>query len=242
MPGQGSVVIEFDLGEEPEYDDLVLVNVDTTRSIGDDAVLDPLKGRVRVNGPRGFKITEARVIGDEGLRRYVEEGSGQADYYYVRLGIDFVTHGGPRLESVQVKLVLTAVPETPVPFVLSISPSAEGTPVQVERGLALEPKATLPVVGAAEIGHLDRTIKYERTDLYVRALGLEGSTPGWEFTRATGKLLEGTCRLELIVQAGHDAKLGVSGTATARATHGGLSSLWRYRAELPRPLTFGGDI
>jgi hypothetical protein len=233
-------VTELDLGEEPEYEDLEFVGTDGYRGESAETAAEPLKGRVRVGGPRGFRITEARVAGDEGLRRFIEEGSDRVDYYYVVLGLTFVTQDGPRLESAQVKLILSAVPEIPAPFVLSIRPSAEGTQEKVERGLKIGPKLSLPAVADAEIGDFQTKREYEQTRLFVRGLGLESATPGWEFTRESGKLLEGSCRLEVIVQAGRGAKLTVNGVATARATVGNLP--WHFRASLPRPLSFSAEI
>jgi hypothetical protein len=232
-------VIELDLGMEPEYEDLEFAGTDGSRGEAAEPTAEALKGRVRVGGPRGFRITEARVAGDEGLRRFIEEGSDQVDYYYVVLGLTFVTQDGPRLESVQVKLILSSVPEVPAPFALSIRPSAEGTQEKVERGLKIGPKLSLPGVDA-EIGSLETKREYERTRLFVCGLGLESATPGWEFTRLPGKLLEGSSRLEVIVQAAREAKLTVNGVATARTTVGNLP--WHFRASLPRPLSFSAEI
>jgi hypothetical protein len=193
-----------------------------------------------VSPPRGFKITEARVAEDEGLRRFVDEGSDRVDYYFVFLSISFVTAEGPRLEAAQLKLTLATMPDTPPPFALSVRPDAAGTQMKVERTVTVGPKLTLPVVGETELGDIESKHEYEQTRLFVRALNPYGSAPGWEFTRIPGKRLEGSCLLELIVQAGRDAKLSVSGVATAQATVGNLP--WHFRAELPRPLTFMEDV
>jgi hypothetical protein len=236
-------MIEFDVGDEPEYEDLVLLSEEKYRGEGDEAAFEPLKGRVAVGGPRGFEITEARVVGDEGLRRVIEEGSREVAYYYVCLGITFITHDSPRLESAQVKLAIAADPAVPVPTALSIRPFAEGTAQKIERTVKVAPKLTLPGVGDTEIGDFEATREYEQTKLFVRGLGLEGSTPGWEFTRVAGRRLEGTCRLEVIVQARRGATVTVAGSVRAQATWSRLR--WRYRGELPHPLhltpyTFGG--
>lgn len=233
-------MFEFSLGDEPEYQDLEFTGTDGHRGEGPAEAGEPLKGRVRIGGPRGFKITEDRVSGDEGLRRFIEEGSQTADYYYVVLGLTFVNENRPRLDAVQVKLTLSALPAVPVPFALSIRPSADGVPQKVERGVTIGPKLTLPVVGDTELGEFESKTEYERTRLFARGLGLESDTPGWEFTRAPGKLLEGSCRLEVIVQAARGGKLSVSGVATAKATVGSLP--WHFRATLPQPLTFSADI
>jgi hypothetical protein len=236
-------MIEFDLGDEPEFEDLSFVGTDGYRgdpSTGEDSALDPLKGRVKASPPHGFKITEDRVAGDEGLRRFIQENSDQVDYYFVFMSLSFVAADKPRLESVQLKLTLTTVPDTPAPFVLSIRPDAAGTQMKVERGVTIGPKLSLPVVGDTEIGDVEFKQEYEKTQRFVRALGSFGSTPGWEFTRTAGMRLEGESRLELVVQTGRGAKLSVSGVTTAKATSGSL--LWHFRAKLPRPLTFSGDI
>lgn len=232
-------MIELDLGDEPEFEDLVLVSEERYRGGGDETAFEPLKGRVRLGGPRGFEITEARVADDEGLRRFIEEGNRQVSYYYICLGITFVTHDGPRLESAQVKLVMSADPAVPAPCTLAIRPFAEGTAQKIERSVKVAPKLTLPVVGDTQIGEVETKQEYEQTKLFARGLGLEESTPSWEFTRTTGKRLEGTCRLEVIVQAGRGAAVTVTGGVKAQATFGGSPLRWRYRAELPNPLTLG---
>ena len=99
---------------------------------------------------------------------------------------------------------------------------------------------SVPNVADAEIGSFENHQTFQRTRLFVRGLGLDGSTPGWEFTRTPGQQLEGSCRLELIVQAGRGAEITVSGVVTAQAPIGGLP--WHFRAELPRPLTFVAAI
>lgn len=237
-------MIELDLGDEPEFEDLVLLSEERYRGGGDDAAAEPLKGRVKVGGPRGFEITEARVAADEGLRRFIEEGNRRVAYYYVCLGITFVTHDGPRLEAAQVKLAMSAEPAVPPPSALAIRPLADGTAQKIERAVKIAPKLTLPGVGGTEVGDFEEKREYEQTRLFVRGLGLEGATPSWEFTRVPGKRLEGTCRLEVVVQAGRGATVTVAGSVTAQAARGGL--LWRYRGELPNPLplvpyTLGGD-
>jgi hypothetical protein len=228
------MMIAFDLGDEPEFEDLELVSDERYRGPGADAAFEPLKGRVKVGGPRGFEITEARVADDEGLRRFIEQGNRQVAYYYVCVGVTFVTYDGPRLEAAQVKLTISADPAVPAPSALAIRPFAEGTPQKIERAVKIAPKLTLPVVGSTEIGDFEAKREYEQTMLFVRGLGLEGSTPSWEFTRVPGKRLEGTCRLEVIIQARRGTVLTVAGSVTAQATLGHL--LGRYRGELPNPL------
>lgn len=230
-------MLELDLGETPQFADLTLVSVDGYRGVPKGVPLAPLGGRVQVGGPHGFAITKERVAGDEGLGRFIAKGSGVA-YYYVWLGITFVTHAGPRLDSAQLKLILASAPVSPAPFALSVRPAADGVAQKIGRKVTLGSELTLPGAVKADVD-VETSRNYERTRLFARGLGLGGSTPGWEFTRAPGKLLEGSCLLELIVQAGHNAKLSVSGTVTAQTT-GSLP--FHLRSELPAPLTFSGDL
>jgi len=167
-------------------------------------------GGIVWSGPHGFKITMDRVAGDEDLGRFIDQKSGQSEFYFVYLSISFATHDGPLLEASQVNLALTGGPEPPAPFALSMRPAAEGTAETLGRTVTIGPKLTLPVVGAVEAGSFSDQRSYQQTSLFVRGLGLDGSTPGWEFTRTDGKRLEGNCRLELIVQAGHGTALSVA--------------------------------
>jgi hypothetical protein len=247
-------VFEFELDDEPTYEDLTLVSdsrfpgLDQQGLRAGDArpgpettpVAPPLKGRVRVGGPHGFKITMDRVAGDEGLGRFIDQNSGQSEFYFVYLSISFSTNDGPLLEAAQVNLALTGGSEPPTPFALSMQPDADGIPKTVGRTVTIGPKLTLPVVGAVEAGSFSDQRSYQQMSLFVRGLGLDGSTPGWEFTRVDGKRLEGNCRLELIVQARHGTALSVSGMVTAQVRVGLLP--FRFRAELPVPLTFATAI
>lgn len=228
--------LEFE-DEDPEFEDLVLFSDEGHRGQDDGAALEPLRGYVRVNGPRGFGISRKNAAADAELRRVIGPGNARLAYYRVVLGVDFPACGGPRLLSAQVKLALSAVPDVPVPVALQLTPFNEGNTQKATRTLKVAPKANLPVVGAAELGDFEATNEYERTRLYVRAIGIEGSTPGWEFTRVPGFRLEGTRRLEVIVQAQRGAALTVSGTVTAQAAHGNLGV--RYRRDLPHPLQVG---
>jgi hypothetical protein len=230
-------MLELDLGDIPEFTDLTLAAVGGYREFAKDGPLEPLAGRVQVGGPHGFPITKARVAGDEGLGRFIGQGSAVA-YYYVWLGITFVAHAGPRLSSAQLKLALTSVPAAPAPFALSVRPAADGVAQKISRRVTVGSELSLPAVVKGNV-QAETSREYEQTSVFVRGLGLGGSTPGWEFTRAAGKLLEGSCLLELVVQAARDAKLSVSGTVTAQAT-GGLR--FPVRSELPAPLTFSGDF
>ena len=247
-------MIEFELGDEPAYEDLTLVSDsrfpgldqqglrtgDTLPGPAVEPVAPPLKGRVRVGGPHGFKITMDRVAGDEGLTRFIDQSPGQSEFYFVYLSISFATHDGPLLEAAQVNLALTGVPDPPAPFALSMRPDADGTPQTVMRTSTIGPKLTLPGGGAVEAGSFTDQRSYQQTSLFVRGLGPYGPDPAWEFTRAVGKRLEGSCRLELIVQAGHGTALSVSGTVTAQARIGPYP--FRFRTELPVPLTFTAAI
>jgi hypothetical protein len=224
------VMLGFDLDDELEFQDIDLLSEETYRGEGDEAAAEPLRGRVRVGGPRGFEIPESMVAEDERLRRIIKRGDRRAVYYRVYLGIDFITHDGPRLEAAQVKLTLTA---DPAPVTLDVQPSAEGTAEKIERTVKVAPKLPTPV-GDAEVGEFGAKVEYETTTLFVKGLGLEGSTPGWEFTRVRGRRLEGSCRLELIVQARRGAPVTVAGSVRAQAMMGRL--LWRYRGELPGKL------
>jgi hypothetical protein len=234
-------VSEADFGDDLEYEDLELVNTDGYRSRGKntDTLFEPLKGRVKVGGPHGFRITQDRVANDEGLRKLIADKPDHFDFYKVHLGVSFVTHNGPRLESAQVKLFLTAVPQTAAPFALSITPAAAGTTVKVKRGVNADLKMQAPSAGEAGLG-VNEAKEFDEVKLFVRGFGLDGDTPGWEFTRTTGQRLEGSCRLELIVQVRRGAKVTVIGAATAQATSGNL--LGHFRADLPHPLTFTAQI
>jgi hypothetical protein len=107
--------------------------------------------------------------------------------------------------------------------------------------------AGLPGVVKADVD-VEASRDYERTRLLARGLGLGGSAPGWEFTRAPGRLPEGSWLLELVVQAAGGAPRCRSAAWSPRRRRAGCRSgsapscpRRAARAELPAPLEFSGD-
>lgn len=233
-------MIELEL-PEPQFEELTLVNIDAHRGKGDEqgAPVAPLKGRVLLDGPRGFKITRQTLKADPDISRFVDSDSARHEYYFVHLAVSFRALGTPRVKSAEVRLALASVPETPAPFALHMKPMRDGDQVSVKHTASFGPKLKLLDAVDAEIGHVDSEKSFERTELVVRGLGLDGASPLWEFTRTESKNLEGACRLELVVQAARGAAISVSGVVTARAA-GNIP--WRYRGGLPRPLEFAAAI
>ena len=230
-------MIEYEL-PEPRFEELTLVNVDAVRGKGPgDSEVAPLKGRVLVDGPHGRKLTSEELAADREIRRFVD--TALYEYYLVHLAVGFREHGSPKLKAAQVKLTLTSIPDMPAPFALDMKPLKEGDQVSVERTVRLGPKLKLLDAVDAEVGSVEAAKSFQRTELAVRGLGLDGPAPGWEFTRTASQKLDGSCRLELVVQAGRGAAVSVTGVVTAQA---GGNIGWRYRGGLPGPLDFTAVI
>lgn len=230
-------MIEFEL-PEPRFEELTLINVDSARGKGPGgSALAPLKGRVMADGPHGRKLASEELTADPDIRRFAD--TARYEYYLVHLAVGFAGHGSPRLRSAQVKLTLASIPDTPAPFALDMKPLKEGDQVSVGRTARLGPKLKLLDAIEAEASSLEVTRSFQRTELVVRGLGLDGPAPSWEFTRTASRKLDGSCRLELVIQAAHGAAISVSGVVTAQAD-GNIG--WRYRGSLPRPLNFAAVI
>jgi hypothetical protein len=231
-------MIEFEL-PEPEFEDLALLNVDPVRDVkGAAPQLEPLRGRVQVGGPHGSKITAKRAAEDEELRQFLNENN-RYQYYFVFLAVSFKALGTPRLESSEVKLTLTTVPEDAYAIALSMKPLADGDPVSVTRKVTLGPKLKLLDAVDVEVGGFEGGQEWQRSDLVVRAEGLATACPRWVFTRTSSRRLEGSCMLNMVVRAGRSAALTVSGEVTARST-GNL--VWHFARDLPNPLAFTADF
>jgi hypothetical protein len=201
---------------------------------------EPLSGLIKIDGPRGWRLTADQVLAaDPGLASYMGPSTDRNEYFFVYLAASFTAVGSRRLESARLKITLTAVPDIPAPFALSMKPLTDGDPVSVVHTAFLGPKFKLLDVAEAEIGHIEMTESFARTDLVVRGLP-NGSQPSWEFTRTATRKLSGACTLQMVVQAGLGAALNVTGEMTARATLG--SAIWHFGAELPRPLTFAAVL
>jgi hypothetical protein len=235
----GDGVVELEL-PEPGFTDLPLVNAAEDRGLTPGEVEPaPLKGLVLVGGPHGFRLTADRLAADPELSRFIEQDATTREYYFVHLAVSFPAQGSPKLRSAQVRLTLTSVPGTPEPFALDIKPLKDGDQVSVQRTVRFGPKLKLLDAVGAEVGGVENVISFQRADLVVRGVGLDSSSPGWEFTRTASQKLEGACRLELIVQTGQGVALSVSGAVTAQA---GGNIPWPYRGDLPGPLTFGAVL
>jgi hypothetical protein len=233
-------VIELEL-PEPRFEELTLVNIDAQRGKGDpdDEALQPLRGRVLVDGPRGFRITAESLTADPDIGRFVGFDSAGYEFYFVHLAVSFRALGSPRVKSAEVRLALASVPDAPAPFALHMKPLGDGDKVSVRRTARFGPRLKLLDAVEAEIGSVEAEKSFERTELVVRGLGLDGASPLWEFTRTGASKLEGACRLELVVQAARGSAVSVSGVVTARAA-GNIP--WRYRGGLPRPLDFAAVL
>jgi len=226
-------MIEFEL-PEPQFEDLTLVNIDAVRGNGP-AGAEPLKGRVAVGGPHGFKITAAEAAADPELSKFIDKNAGHYEYYFVHLAISFSALGSPKLRSAEVKLTLTSVPDTPEPFALSLDPLADGYQLKVDSKARILPSLKVAEQVELSLGDYERGVSYDRSERSVRGLGLDGPNPGWEFTRTPAGELEGSHRLTMVVQAGYGAAVSVSGIVRAKA-EGNFP--WRFARDLPRPWTF----
>ena len=230
------IELEF---QEPQLEDLTLVNIDTVRGATSDTGVAPLTGRVAVGGPHGFKISAARVAADQELRKFIDQNSSRHEYYFVHMAVSFSTLGHPRLKSAKVELALTSVPAMPEPCTLSLDPLAAGHQVKVDNKVRILPAVKIADQVELSLGDYERGTAYERSEHFVRGLGLDGSRPGWEFTRTTVAELEGTYRLAMVVQAEYGAALSVTGRVTAQV-RGNIP--WRFGRELPTPLDFATTV
>jgi hypothetical protein len=228
----GAPVIEFEL-PEPEYRELTLDSRVAHRGRDDAPEEESLKGLVRVDGPRGWRLTADQVrAADPEIGTYMGPDPDRNGYYFVYLTVSFTARGARKLASAEVKIALAAEPDTPPPFALSMKPLKDGDPVSVERTASLGPKLKLLDAVEAEIGHADRKRSFKETNLFVRGL-LSGSRPRWEFTRTDSRRLDGACTLQMVVQAGLGCALTVTGEVTARTTG---NIVLPFGANLPDPL------
>jgi hypothetical protein len=231
----GAAVIEVEL-PPLEYRDLLLARVDVVRgNEGSGAAPEPLRGRATVGGPHLRKLTARELAADPEARQHADRS--RYEYYLMYLGVSFPAHGSPRLKAAQVAVTLRSDPDAVTPTAVSMRPLSDGDQVSVQRTISLGPKLRLLDVVEAEAGSCEVVENRQRTDVFVRAVGLAGACPGWEFTETAGRRLDGAFPLLMVIQAGRGAVLSVTGTVSAQAK-GNIP--WRYRGDLPGPLEFGG--
>ncbi len=231
-------MIRFAVPEIPLVD-IELENIDAVRGDGTDEEVMPLKGRVAVGGPHGFKIAAEWVREDPELGKFIDRNSGRHEFYFVYLSVSFGGLGRPRLKSAKVELELAAIPATPEPFALSLEPLDAGQETQVDGRLRILPEVILPGDFGVSLGSYERGRAYARKERFVRGLGLDGPRPGWEFTRTKAEEIAGTHRLAMVVQTEKGAAISVTGRVTAQVA-GNIR--WRFRRELPHPLRFATAV
>jgi hypothetical protein len=179
------------------------------------------------------------VAADPELAGFIEDSSGRHEFYVVHLAVSFSAFGRPRLRSAKVELNLASVPDVPEPFALSLDPLAAGHAAKVDKKLRILPSVKVPGQVELGLGDYEQSASYERTDRFVRGVGLDGARPGWEFTRTQTAELDGAHRLVMIVQAGCGAAVSVTGRVTARVA-GNIG--WRFGGALPNPLHFAAVV
>jgi hypothetical protein len=234
----GGEVIEFDFSESP-LEDLTLVSIDPVRGVIPGTEVAPLTGRVAAGGPHGFKITAARVAADPDLRKFIDRSSGRYEYYLIHMAVSFSSLIRPRLKSAKVELALASIPVAPEPVTLSLDPLVAGQQVKVDNRVRIVPSVKVQEHVELSLGDYERGIAYERSEQFVRGLGLDGPRPGWEFTRTAAAEIEGAHRLAMVIQAQYGAALVITGRVTAQV-RGNIP--WRYGRELPNPLEFASTV
>ncbi|MBO0821162.1 MAG: hypothetical protein J2P26_09960 [Nocardiopsaceae bacterium] len=217
-----------------EYRDLPLAGTDGVRG-DDEPGREPLLGRVQVGGPHLRRLRARDLAADPEVSRYADRT--RYEYYLMYLGVSFPAHGSPRLKAAQVAVALRSVPDAIAPAALSMRPLSDGDQVSVRRTASLGPKLTLLDAVDAEAGSIEVAQTRHRTEVFLRAVGLAGASPRWEFTETAGRKLDGAFPLLMVIQAGRGTDLSVTGTVSAQAK-GNIP--WRYRGDLPGPLEFGG--
>ncbi|MFF7076412.1 hypothetical protein [Streptomyces lavendulae] len=230
-------MIEFDDPQLPEQD-LVLLPDEALRGDepgtgqGPDAP-PPLRGRVRLGGPLAQRLTHDQLAGDPGLTEYLTGQADAYDYYLVHLSLTFApTPQRPRLEFAHLALDLSAKPETPPPLAHSMDPMRLTDAVQVTRTRRLGPQLSLLGTDAS-LGEVGRNQEYTAHQPFAQALGLHGSTPGWEFRRTVATELTGCHVLRLVVRTAVGSVTDLACTVTAGVK---IPLLRRYTRTLPHPL------
>jgi hypothetical protein len=224
-----SRMIELLLPELPEYE-IPLEPDGAARGKHEATGATALSGRVALGGPYSIQITPDYVAGDSDLREFIKHEAEHSIYHLVHLSVSFIEdRGAPRLDAATLELKLTSPVGNPQPTAWSMSPLRITDPVQVERRFTLGPHLKL---GDAEIsgGEFEQTASWQRGEVFLQAQRELRSDPAWQFRHTRTMRLYGAFRLIMVVRAGRNQAVNLTGTVLA-ATKGNL--LRRYRGELP---------
>jgi hypothetical protein len=214
-------------------DQLTLDSDEPTRGAHGTGGVPPLAGRVAVGGPYAVPVTPEFVAGDPGLRAFVEREMAQNVYHLVHLSLSFAAEpAAPALDQAAIELRLSAATAVCPPVAWSMTPLQITDSVNVERTFRLGPELKLEEAGLS-LGSVERTVSGPRTEIFLQAQRELRSDPAWEFQRTRTMRLYGSHRLVMVIRAGKDDAVSISGTVRA-ATRGNL--LRWYRRELPGPL------
>lgn len=188
----------------PREHELVLEpNVKAIRGIlGDEApaaALEPLRRRLSLGEPV-FRRVDVDSTDDAKLRRFLEQGGAEHDFYVGRLTCTFREEGDDRFASAVLDIDLSAGEGAAhAPIAWSMEPLRSYEPVELTRRISLNPSLKLLGLGleaSAEAGS-----KRERKEIFVEALYELESTPRWALYRTGSTPLRGGQRFALVVRS-----------------------------------------
>lgn len=212
---------------------LTLDSDEPTRGAHHTDGVPPLAGRVAVGGPYAVPVTPDFVADDPGLRAFVEREMAQNAYHLVHLSLSFAAGpASPALDRAAIEFRLSAAMAVCQPVAWSMTPLQITDSVNVERTFRLGPELKLHEFELS-LGSVERTVSGPQAEIFLQAQRELRADPAWEFQRTRTMQLYGSYRLVMVIRAGKDDAVSISGTVRA-ATRGNL--LRRYRRELPGPL------
>lgn len=206
----------------------------------DDAEDVDLGSRILLGGPVSIPITAADVQDDPALVSFLQAQAGTHRYYRVHLELTFeAADGEPPFEAAEVEMSLSTTRQgSAPPIAWSMAPRRLTTDAATTRTWRLGPELTFAEF-TGSLGHVEGSTSRTSSAVYLEALRVLRSDPGWQFRRTADRELTGAHQLIAVVRGPHDASVhaAVAVTATVRTRR-----LFRFRSEPVTPIVLAAVL
>lgn len=194
-----------------------------------------LAGRIKLGGPVCVPVTDSYVDKDADLRAFLAQEALRFTYHLVHLSLSCAPEPQkPRLEWVEVQLMLTSSDHAEPAIAWSMTPLRITDPAEVTSSWQLGPQLKLLGVEAT-LGKLDRSRTNHQAEVYLEGRNELRYDPVWELRRTRTMALRGSHRMIMVVRAARGSTTTISGTVSGATVSGSI--LRREHTALPESIT-----
>jgi hypothetical protein len=188
---------------------------------------------VTIGGPVSVPVKLEDIPEDDEARPFIADRADEFAFYLLHLSCTVPPRDGDQLTQVSLEFDLSrADGKLPGPTAVSMTPERLDKPVELSRTIKLG--AALKAIDA-EVQRVEKSVKDE---VYLQALNLHRSDPGWQLYRTPLVPIRGMQKFVMVVQA---PKVTVNGSLGVKVTmkHKKLGLLpYKASHEDATPVTF----